>query len=140
MSTGKTCDECKQQLLDQSLAAPPWTSAKMLLSMANLTPTRATILSDLAVDEVAVAGYARQTLGAWGAATISGGIATSVGSSVTFTNSSGADTGVIYCWGVVSGDTTRLIQAGRFSTPFVLSSGGGTFPTTPTVNLDGLPH
>lgn len=111
----------------------------MMLSTVNITPDHTTVLSDLAVGEVAVAGYARQSLGAWGAATIAAGIATAVGAGLTFGNTGVTDSPVIYTWGIVSGDTTRLIMAGRWATPFVLSALTGSFPTNPTAHLDGLP-
>jgi len=54
---------------------------------------------------------------------------------VTFLNTSGGDTSVIYCWFIIDQTSGKLLSAGRFATPFVLVAISGSYPTTPFARL-----
>lgn len=135
---GIVCDESKQKLLDQRVLAPPFNgNVYMGLSTTNITPTRTTVAGDLTPGEVSVGGYARQQLTTWGAAVLSGAVATALAAAVTFLNTSGGDTGTIYTWFFIDTATGKLVMAGRFSVPFVLVATIGTYTTTPFWRLNG---
>lgn len=138
MSVGVTCDESKNALLAALVASGPWTDAYMMLSEADITPDRETVLADLDVDEVTVSGYARQPITGLGTpAIVTPGVSRVIADPCTFINTSGGDSGTIYTWGIVDDTTGHLIEAGRWDTPFVLEATIGEFVTTPTVRLSG---
>jgi hypothetical protein len=138
MSLGVTCDESKVLLLTQLLASGPWAFAQMLLSEADITPDRSTVAADLTADEVSVGGYARQAVTSFDGPTLDGsGFAFSQADVVTFLNTSGGDSGTIFTWGIIDSSNGKLIEAGRWDTPFVLVATSGNFPTRPTVRLRG---
>lgn len=135
---GVVTDESKQKLLDQRVAAAPFTSnLYMGLSTTNITPTRTTVAGDLTPGEVSASGYARQQLTSWAAATLSGAVATALAAAVTFLNTGGSDTGTIYTWFFIDTATGKLVMAGRFSVPFVLVATTGSYTTTPFWRLNG---
>ena len=139
MSAGVIVDEIKIMLLDQRTANPPFDTAEMGLSEANITPDHATIAADLTADEVTVTGYARQALTGWTTPTLDGSfIANTTAAPVTFLNTSGGDSGTIYCWFIIDSVSGLLIMAGRFSTPFVVVATSGAYTTTPYAKLTGF--
>lgn len=139
MSAGVIVDEIKILLLDQRVNVPPFDTAEFGLSEANITPDHATVAADLTTDEVTVTGYARQAVSGWGTPTLDGSFVANVTAApVTFLNTSGGDSGTIYCWFVIDSVTGLLIMAGRFSVPFVLVATSGTYTTTPYAKLTGL--
>lgn len=131
---GVIADESKILLLEVTLAATPFnsTNAKMGLSTTNITPDGATVLADLTAGELAVAGYARQTLTGWATPTLTSDFhAYSEATAVTFLNTSGAPTGTIYTWFFVDTGNGKLICSGRFGTPFILPATTGTYTVKP---------
>lgn len=136
MSVGVTCNESKVDLLDEQVTGSTFTGAEMMLSEVDITPDGDTVLADLTADEPTVSGYARQPL-VWDPAALTVDTAEAAAAAVTFDNTDAVDTGVIYTWGYVNGAGTKLVQAGRFDTPFILSATSGTFTTIPRTRLSG---
>lgn len=133
---GVTPNEGKIPQLTQLLAATVWSNAKIGLSEADITPDADTVAADLTVDEVSVSGYSRQSLTGWSTPAIDGSDrAVSEADDVTFLNTSGGDSGIIYTWFFIDNTFGTLLEAGRFSTPFVLIASTGSYTTTPFVRL-----
>lgn len=129
---GVICDESKVKLVTNEVANPPFTTLQMLLSLANITPTETTVAADLTGSEVAVTGYARQTVTGWGTPALDGAHrAATYAGSVTFLNTGVVPSGTIYTWGFIDTATGHLVVAGRFAVPFILAAVSGTYSAVP---------
>jgi len=136
VADGVTCIESEAEQLEGLLASAPWVGATMGLSTTNITPTPGTVAADLLPGEVAVSGYTRAALAGWTTPTIDGSNrAVSDADPVTFLNTSGGDTPVVYCWFFLDTASAKFLQAGRFALPFVIPATIGTYTTTPFARL-----
>lgn len=125
MALGPLSDESKINILTQRLANTPYNTLQMGLSTANITPDHATTLATLVAGEIAPAGYARQAVSGWSTPILTPDFhAYSEAGTVTFTQTSGSDTAVIYTWFWRDSTNNKLVRSGRFAAPFVISSGG----------------
>jgi hypothetical protein len=129
---GVFCDDYKGTLLDNMLTQAPFTSPMVMGLFTTINSVDHTfVLGSLGGNELAVAGYARQTLAGWSAASLNGSFqAVTQAADVTFNNTSGSATGLITGWFYYDPATNLIVMVGLFANPFVIGA-GSTYTTTP---------
>lgn len=136
---GVVADESKPALCDDLTAGSVLAPANAVLMLYDTIAalTHATVLATLAAHEVAVAGYARQPVTAWGASVLTADFhARSQGNTLTFTNSSGGASSLITGWALVDSGAGKIIQSGLYDTPFTIPA-GQVYLTTPFFTFTG---
>lgn len=104
---GVIADQGVQDSLDELLASPPWSTAKLRLYQLGPTPpTDTAVLADFT--EATFTGYAAVSL-AWGSSSLAGHIATSQATQANFTITAGTQT--IKGWYITNAAGTRLLAS-----------------------------
>jgi len=132
---GVLVDGAKNELLDERLAAPPFTTLEFGLFVGATIPDHATVIGDLT--EQSGVGYARVAIVGWSPASLTGDFhALATANPVGFTNGDVVDWTETTGWFWFDTAGTKLIAAGRFAIPFTLPP-AQTYTTTPYDTLTG---
>lgn len=127
----------KTRLLDWQIADPFWGGVYLCLGTADFTPDPSSVLADFV--EATFSGYLRGLLAAdWSAGVLMpDAVALTATDEVTFTNSGGAASPLIYTYFFFHPPTSQIVLGGRFDLPFQIPAAGSrTF--TPFLSLTGL--
>lgn len=127
------------QLAKQAIGDSPdaW-SLSVGLYVNNVSPTYATVLSDLT--ECTAAGYSEQALsaGSWTGST-SAGVASYAYPAVTFTMTGSGGGQTIYGHFIKDTVTGELLRSQLWGTPFAIPSGGAVVTVTPAWSDEECP-
>lgn len=136
---GTESDQTKQQLNDERVAGTTFGTLHLALLVTGYPAiTHATVYTDLSGHLASFTGYAPQAVGSWGASVLTADFhALATAGNVTFNNSGGSDSALIYGWMLYStGGGNKLVAAGNYQTPFVVLA-GNSYTTNPQWQLTG---
>lgn len=130
-------DDSKQKLVTNQLANPPFTTLKMGLFTTLAAITHATTTATVLANEAAFTGYARQDVSGWGTPALTPDFhEVSFANAVTFNNSGGSPSALITGWFLYDTAAAKVVAAGLFDNPFVVTA-GGSYITTPFWQIIG---
>jgi hypothetical protein len=130
---GVVFDESKQRILDQMLVNSPFAAGNVMVMLFDTITTigHADVLATLVAHEAAFTGYSRQSVLIWSPSALTADFhARAQGTTLSFTNSGGADSSLLTGWAMVDQGAGKVLQAGLYDTPFVIVA-GQTYLTTP---------
>src|SRR5262245_14252632 len=117
-------NENKPETLQAILDSTALVNAQLLLFTTITSITDATPFSTFTGNEVSFTGYSRQNVEGWSFPSMSGHRAVSVSEIITFLNSGGSPSPTITGWALIYPDSSHVIVADLYSTPFSIAAGG----------------
>jgi len=127
-------DESKVNLATQRVAGTMFAANNITVHLfeGSSTPDHTDDQASLAAIETAFGGYSPQSIGAWGTPVLNALFqAITIGSTVTFLNTSGSDSNPLTGWWYEDTFQAKAILVAKFATPIIIPA-GQSFTFTPT--------